>query len=167
MTRDSEIPRDAVCAPGAFPAPAPDGGETSPRQLAPGESQPAGGLLWRWSGDAVTAPIGAPISVNNLYVNIPRRGRVASPKYKKWRKAGEALALSGGPIRAVAGAVEIQLLVPEAGVSAGMDTDNVAKAYVDLLVRLGVIEDDNKKIVRALSVRWIEGRAGYAVVTPF
>lgn len=111
-----------------------------------------------------TIPLPRPISVNNLYINRGR-ARVASERYRTWRRAAEWTARAGGPIEPVAGPVAIELHVSEQGVRANMDLDNTAKAYLDLLVSLGAIEDDNRKILRSLSLRWITAAEGWATIT--
>lgn len=111
-----------------------------------------------------TIRLARPISVNNIYVNRGR-ARVKSERYRTWRRAAEWTARAGGPIDQITGPVSVELHVPEVGVRANMDLDNTAKAYLDLLVGLGVIEDDNRKILRSLTLQWIPAKEGWATVT--
>ncbi len=46
-----------------------------------------------------------------------------------------------------------------------MDLDNAAKAYIDLLVHLGVIVDDSPKYVRGISLDWVDADTGEALIT--
>lgn len=116
--------------------------------------------------------LGKPISVNNAFANNRRGGgRVRTDAYKTWRQAAASIArgfLEGRakPLPEIKGPVAISLYVPEQGVSPKMDLDNTAKAYLDLLVHLGVIEDDGRKFVRSLHLEWTPGERGAAYVAP-
>jgi Holliday junction resolvase RusA-like endonuclease len=114
------------------------------------------------AADVRTIPLQKPISVNGMYRNARGRGRVKTERYKTWRQAAGWEAKSSGPLRPVKGPVHITLYVSEDGVR-NMDLDNTAKGYLDLFVTLGVIEDDNRKIVRSLNLSWVSG-PGYAII---
>lgn len=109
-----------------------------------------------------TVPLLRPTSVNGMFLNVRGRGRVKTKRYMTWRRAAEWEARKAGPIRLMPGPVHIDLYVSEDGVG-NMDLDNTAKAYLDLFVDLGLIEDDNKKIVRSISLRWVTGQ-GRAII---
>jgi len=113
----------------------------------------------------ITLPIPKPISVNNIFVNRGR-SRVKSERYRVWRNAAEWTVKAAGPITSIAGPVDVTLYITEVGVSPRMDIDNTAKAYIDLLVRLGVIKDDSRRILRALSLRWTAQAQGWAIIEP-
>lgn len=91
-----------------------------------------------------------PPSVNNLFRNVAGRGRVPSARYQTWKVvADEEVMLQKKQY--FKGPVHVLLTVEDRG---NQDADNCAKAPLDLLVRHGIIEDDNRKIVRKLTVQW-------------
>ena len=111
---------------------------------------------------SLTFTIPSPPSVNNLYANIPGKGRVKSSRYRTWRQAaGWAMRVDGNKTRSwptIAGPVEVQFIN---GNRRG-DLDNGCKAVGDLLVEMGVISDDR------LIEKWSISRGGepkQAVVT--
>ena len=107
-----------------------------------------------------------PISVNNIYQNKRNgKGRVKSDSYKTWQRHAKNVMMAGGPRPAFPGPVSIRLFIPEQGVADSMDTDNTSKAYLDLLVHMGVITDDSRKIVRSLHLEWIDSAEGFAIIT--
>ena len=113
-----------------------------------------------------TVTLTRPISVNNIYYNKRNgKGRVKSDSYQTWQRHAANVMSAGGPRPSFTGPVAIRIYVPERGVSAAMDIDNTAKAYLDLLVHMGVIEDDNRKIVRSLHLEWIDADVGFAIIT--
>lgn len=120
-------------------------------------------------------PIPKPISLNNIFANknavrtkvemvggaiVHKRkqsgGRVKTKAYIQWRNNCAWTMKSAGPTPQIKGPVSIHIIAPSQGVSADMDTDNTIKGYLDTLVLLGVIEDDNRKIVRRLTVEWVD-----------
>jgi len=79
-----------------------------------------------------------PPSTNNLFINIPGKGRIKSKGYKSWIKsAGWELVLQHP--RSVAGAYRLHIIVPH---NAQPDIDNLIKPISDLLQTHGVIEND-------------------------
>lgn len=90
-----------------------------------------------------------PPSVNSLYRNLPGRGRVKTKDYSAWfANARNVVRLQKPGV--VRGPVVIILCVDRQGV--GSDLDNRVKALFDLIVKLGVIEDDSK--VLAFCTAW-------------
>lgn len=71
-----------------------------------------------------------------------------SGAYQRWRKAAED-ALWGQKLVQFTERVIITITVPDKGRG---DADNYAKACVDLLKRIEVIEDDSRKFVQRVSV---------------
>lgn len=109
--------------------------------------------------------IPSPPSVNNLYANIPGRGRIKSERYKAWLNAA-GWAVSPRPAAPMSGPVAVEIVLG----SRRLDIDNGSKACLDLLVKMAVIADDKQVIdlhIRragpskeaVLSVREIEARA--------
>jgi Holliday junction resolvase RusA-like endonuclease len=97
-----------------------------------------------------------PPSVNNLFVNAPGgRGRFPSVRYKRWKKAASAhLQLSGEGAREIAQPVEVLFRI---GSKSRADLDNHSKALLDLLVETRHLSDDNRKVVKRITLEWITG----------
>lgn len=91
-----------------------------------------------------------PISVNNMFMNAGKR-RVITRKYQEWRQQCEAAILAQSP-KPISGPVRIRIQLADTGRS--IDTDNCAKGYLDVLVRLGLIPDDSRKFIRSLLIEW-------------
>lgn len=91
-----------------------------------------------------------PPSVNNLFINVPGRGRIRSPKYRAWQsEAGWRLRLQRAlPIKGPV-TVEIVAIRPDAR---RRDIDNLSKAICDLLVANNIIEDD--RMVDRIASEW-------------
>lgn len=101
--------------------------------------------------EAVTIRLPMPPSVNHLFANAPGRGRIPTAHYVAWQiDAGKAVIQAGRP--RVNGAVEISITLDDTGTR--MDLDNGAKATLDLLVSMRVIDGDKKSIVRKLILAW-------------
>ncbi|MBB3997223.1 RusA family crossover junction endodeoxyribonuclease [Aureimonas pseudogalii] len=92
-----------------------------------------------------------PISVNGMF---PTRGnsRVPSPRYRAWRdEAGWRVAAQKparifGPVN-----IRIDLVAPDNRLR---DAANYEKGVTDLLVKHGVIEGDDHRFVRRVSIGW-------------
>lgn len=108
----------------------------------------------------ITLHIPVPPSVNALYFNRRRatkamrgtnaRGRVRTPEYLKWiTEAGWRIQIARQtPIR---GPVAITYAISDLGRT---DLGNLEKAATDLLVAHRLIEDDNRRIVRKITLEW-------------
>lgn len=106
-----------------------------------------------------------PISTNNLFSNVPGRGRIATTDYKAWKvRAAQLLAAQPRPRFTVP--VFISLMLGEVDVG-NMDSDNAAKAAIDALKRAQIIVDDSRRWVRSSRSTWIPGFRGIvAIVAP-
>lgn len=102
-----------------------------------------------------TFELAVPPSVNAMYRNVPGRGRVRTSAYNAWLQ-GELKALVAQRARPVLPPVSISMFMPE---TMRGDISNRAKACEDLLVKAGVIPDDNKRIVRSISITFHDGAA--------
>jgi len=100
-----------------------------------------------------------PISTNNLFRNVPGKGRVATSQYAAWKKRADQCIGAHTPVPRFTLPVEITLFVGENGVGQ-MDSDNTAKAYIDALKNAGVIRDDSRKWLRRSEAVWVPGMAG-------
>ena len=108
---------------------------------------------------SLTLSLPKPPSVNNLFFNLPKRGRIASPEYKAWRAAASYQVRAQRPLF-FRGPVTLILVIEE---SNRCDLDNCLKAPLDLLVELGILEDDGPRIVKEIKVR--HGQVTGALVT--
>lgn len=97
-------------------------------------------------------------AANNLYRNR-RRGRAKSALYRDWIR-GELASLVAQRARPVEPPVAISVTLPE---RMRGDADGRLKAAIDLMRRAGVIEDDNREIVREIHVGFA-AREGMQIV---
>lgn len=98
-----------------------------------------------------------PPSTNNLFVNFGR-GRRRSEQYNRWiHEAGWRLANQRPPL--MAGKVILLFEVEEPKTAHRQDVANREKAVTDLLVSHRVIQGDDQRFVRELTMRWapVEG----------
>ena len=104
-----------------------------------------------------------PPSLNNLFVN-GKRGRFTSPKYKAWKDAAGLIANAQAKGRCIAGyyALDVKLVRPD---KRRRDASNYLKAVEDLLVSLGITDDDCEN--QFVSAQWVEkGPACFVAVRP-
>lgn len=92
-----------------------------------------------------------PPSTNNLFINLPGRGRCISGEYQRWRDAADAAMRGMRMPKDGRGPWFITITVEDKG---RRDIDNFAKAVLDHLVRHAIIEDDSRKFVRKLTVQF-------------
>ena len=96
-----------------------------------------------------TATLPFPPSVNNLFLNVARGGRVKSPRYRQWEKDADA--------HKPAGIVKLQgdvIAVYTFGRpdKRRRDISNLEKAVGDTLVRWQALEDDSQIV--DIRLRW-------------
>ncbi len=119
-------------------------------------------------GSANTADVSAPVfhlpaevvislpvppSLNNMFFNSARAGRVRTPEYRAWiKEAGTILASQRPP--QVLGKVSLLIEVQEPETKRRQDVANREKAITDLLVTHRVIEGDDQRFVREITMRW-------------
>jgi Holliday junction resolvase RusA-like endonuclease len=101
--------------------------------------------------DPILIELPMPPSTNNLFLNV-RGGRVLAPKYRMWRAAAEILARSQVRSRRIAGPyrLEVRLCRPD---RRRRDASNYIKACEDLLVSLGITDDDSQ--CQFVSAEWV------------
>ena len=101
----------------------------------------------------VTIHLPMPPSVNNLYINAGNR-RVRSRRYRSWQEDAGWHLKAAKPDRIVGPVtVVVELFVPD---KRRRDADNMNKPVLDLLVAHGVIEADDRRIVRSVISMWID-----------
>lgn len=107
----------------------------------------------------LTFTIPSPPSVNNLFANVPGKGRVRSERYRIWANAaGWAMkAYRPGGWETLSGQVSVEII----NGNSRQDIDNCAKGVLDLLTEMQVIGDD-KQVVDLRIMRG--GRPKEAVV---
>lgn len=98
-----------------------------------------------------------PPSANNLFFTITggpgRRGRAKTPEYQDWiRQAGYRLNAQH-PVP-VPGKVMLLIEVAEPSTKVRQDVANREKAVTDLLVSHGIIQGDDQRFVREITLRW-------------
>lgn len=102
----------------------------------------------------VTFTLPMPPSVNNLFINVPGRGRVAAPHYQAWKKNAAAAWQAQRITGRFPGKVRVSLLVERVR----GDLDNRAKACLDLCVAVGLISDDRH--IEAVDLAWSDSVTG-------
>lgn len=103
-------------------------------------------------GPIVLSGLPMPPSVNNLFANVPGRGRVKSDRYRIWKQAAGWEVQGQIKAARIGGPVEITYTLEDGGSKA--DLGNHEKALTDLLVDLRVIDGDGPQIVRAIKLQW-------------
>ena len=104
-----------------------------------------------------------PPSLNHLYVNVPKRGRVRSKRYMTWLRAASNELLAQKPGR-IEGDYVLWLYV-ERPDNRKRDLFNLPKAVEDLLVEHKIVEDDSRCVEGHVS--WAgEGRGCTVMVEP-
>ena len=90
-----------------------------------------------------------PPQTNNLFRNVPGKGRVLTKEGKAYRKKTQycGLLLEDRSILPINFPVRVELMLWEPD-DRIRDGDNLLKSLLDALVSARVLADDNKKIVR-------------------
>lgn len=104
-----------------------------------------------------------PVPLASCFIKSKGGGGIPTKRYKAYRaNAAQMITAQGSPKVAGPVVVEIELTAPD---RRKRDADNLMKCVFDNLVKAGVIEDDNNRVVRAFSVRWVEtGRPCYVTI---
>lgn len=108
---------------------------------------------------AVTLTMPVPPSVNQLFRNLPGKGRVKTKVYDNWR-AHAVTMIRAQKLAPVAGRVLVMFGVERMSLAA--DIDNRIKAMLDAIVDARVIGDDSQ--VTAFCAAWIPAANGLAHV---
>ena len=102
----------------------------------------------------MTYDLPVPPSSNNMFFNTGR-GRAITPEYKAWREEAGLMLRRQKPA-AFVGRADLLIEIDEKACSASSDVTNRVKAVEDLLVAHGVLRDDSRKYVRAVTATWAE-----------
>jgi crossover junction endodeoxyribonuclease RusA len=103
-----------------------------------------------------------PLPVSACFENIPKVGRRITGRYREW--INEALwMLKAQKPQKFDGEVSIMigLVAPD---KRARDADNTLKCILDVLVKAGVIKDDNNRYVRRITVQWVASGAPCTVL---
>jgi crossover junction endodeoxyribonuclease RusA len=101
---------------------------------------------------SVSVVLPLPPSSNNMFVNVPGRGRVPSAKYNQWKKQAAQALKNTGKVEAP---VEVRIIIrPGKFWRRTSDLANREKAVTDALVTAGVIPEDNCLVVQKISVEY-------------
>ena len=107
----------------------------------------------RKAADEAVFLLPVPPSTNNLFWNVPGKGRVCTTKYNDWKREA-MLMIMQQRVGRVSG--RIKILIEINNVHQRRDLDNFAKPTQDILAdkRINVIDGDSGKYVRELTIRW-------------
>lgn len=100
--------------------------------------------------DLVLQNLPFPPALNNIFASTPH-GRVKSDRYRTWRNAATWEIRLQKP-RRVPGPVSIVFVLQDGGSRA--DLDDLAKAPIDLLCDLHLIDGDGPSVIREVTLRW-------------
>lgn len=108
--------------------------------------------------DRLVLHLPTPPSVNSLYRNVPRVGRVKTTPYKNWCDAADlvlAYQLRGKDLP-IEGPVSCHYTVRN---HRSRDLGNYEKALGDILVSAGIIEGDSWEYIKEIHLEWgdVEG----------
>lgn len=92
-----------------------------------------------------------PPSANNLYFNVPGKGRVKSVRYRDWIDSCTKVVRRQVTGR-MGGRVDVTIRIEDCHPT--RDADNIAKPCMDLLKTVGAIHDDRAKYVRSVKSEW-------------
>jgi crossover junction endodeoxyribonuclease RusA len=108
----------------------------------------------------ITLPF--PLPVSACFENIPKRGRIATQRYRDWTAEALWMIASQRP-RKFTGevSVAVALVAPD---KRARDADNTLKCVMDALVKASVIKDDSNRYVRRISVQWVAAGAPCTVL---
>lgn len=102
----------------------------------------------------VVINLSMPPSTNNLFIN-KGKSRIDSPKYAAWKRLAGWELLRQHPPR-IKGPVSVLIEVSLRESNDTWDLTNREKGCLDLLVSQGVIQGDNRPIVRKFAMEWAD-----------
>lgn len=118
----------------------------------------------RKSVEAVALVLPFPPATNNLFFNVPGRGRVKSDRYSAWLGEAGWMIAEQKPGR-IAGEYEADIIAYRPD-KRRRDLDGIIKPLLDCLVAYRVTGDDS--LARKITIAWADGGEGVTVtVRPF
>jgi len=105
-----------------------------------------------------------PVSANNLFFNVPGRGRVKTKAYENWQQAATLTIMA--QVRAdrrIGGRVSVLIELPG---KCRLDIDNAVKPILDALVRSRRIDDD-RNVARLEVTKGGPGETAVVTVAAF
>lgn len=107
-----------------------------------------------------------PVPLHDLWISHKGGGGTPTARYKSYGKEAGWMILTQRP-KKLKGPVTVQIFVV-APDNRTRDGDNLLKCLFDTLKTNGIIEDDNRKIVRKHSLEWVEdGPPCVVIVKPY
>jgi len=91
-----------------------------------------------------------PPSVNEMFLNKRGKGRILSTFYRAW-KIEAGWTLKAQKVKPHIGQFKLEIQLDD---SRQGDCDNRIKSCCDLLVSNGIVEGDQKKYMRGVSIEW-------------
>ena len=125
----------------------------------------SGSAKTRAASEMITVNFPFPPSLNNLFVNVAGKGRRPAKRYASWQVVACTEIMVQRvkwPKNRVGGPVEIQITLERD--RRRMDIDNGAKAIIDTLVKMNIIDDD--KNVEKLTIQWGDVSGATAEIWP-
>lgn len=112
----------------------------------------------------ISFTVSLPPSANNLFLNVPRRGRVKAPEYRAWIEENGWLikiARGSGMIDGPYGLV-VKVGKPD---RRKRDLDGVLKPVSDLIVSMGAVKDDS--LCQRIEASWTDQHEGvFCLILP-
>lgn len=109
----------------------------------------------------VTLPF--PPSINNLFVNVEGKGRRPAKRYVSWQRVASTEIMvqrAQWDVKRISGPIEMTITLQRD--RRRMDLDNSAKAIIDTLVKMDVIDDDRN--LEKLTLEWGDVVGAEAVI---
>jgi len=110
---------------------------------------------------AITVILPIPPSVNAMYRNVLRVGRVKTLAYKTWQAEALQSAIAHGAKGQITGPYAIHIEIDRPDIKRRRDLGNYLKAIEDFCVQVGYVTDDS--LCQRIKMAWtdkIEGRPG-------
>jgi Holliday junction resolvase RusA-like endonuclease len=93
-----------------------------------------------------------PPSTNNIYVNVPGKGRMKSRDYRNWQTSQGWEIITQRPKKFY---TPVHLIITAAPSKRSKeDASNLTKPIEDLLVQQGILPDDGRKYVTGVTSQW-------------
>lgn len=114
----------------------------------------------RNDSERVEIALNYPPATNNLYFNVPGKGRVISDRYRQWLDESAWMLLAQKPGR-VSGKFIAEITVNRPD-NRRRDLDGVLKPLLDCCVKNRIVSDDS--LAEKITLAWANGGEGVKVV---